>query len=368
MNTQENSTPQPIGKAHGKNIYPIASIDGATLQSQPLRPIRFVVKGLLAQGAYILAGPPKKGKSWMALQICLSVATGEPLWNLPTVQGDALYLCLEDNLNRIQNRLFDFTDNAPENIHFATLVDGIGCGLEEQVSDFVKQYPQTNLVVIDTLQKVRRPITDNAYASDYDDTGAVKSLADSLGLCILLVHHTRKQFDADPMNMISGTTGMPGAADGYLVMQNRKGDEYASLHCSGRDIESRELKLSFDTKSHRWDVHGDSVTEPEKFMDNLFTVLCAYLSVNNSFMGTATGLANALQAYASETIPPAALSKKLLQSATELEQIGIHYTTHRSSGRRISILQRAGDGNDGSDGTEDISKTPFLPSLPTLEP
>lgn len=113
----------------------------------------------------------------------------------------------------------------------------------------VLRHAQTRLVglvVIDTLQKVRAASSDDAYANDYDDVGAIKKLADSLGLCILLVHHTRKQYDSDPMNMISGTTGMPGAADGYLVLQSSKDEpDCATLYCSGRDIENRELKLKF---------------------------------------------------------------------------------------------------------------------------
>ena len=41
------------------------------------KPVEFVVDGLLAQGLYILAGAPKVGKSWLALDLCLSIAKGE---------------------------------------------------------------------------------------------------------------------------------------------------------------------------------------------------------------------------------------------------------------------------------------------------
>ena len=54
------------------------------------KPIEFVVDGLLAQGLYILAGAPKVGKSWLALEMCLSIAKGEKVLGLT-----ALYLCLK---------------------------------------------------------------------------------------------------------------------------------------------------------------------------------------------------------------------------------------------------------------------------------
>lgn len=38
------------------------------------KPIEFVVEGLIAQGLYILAGAPKVGKSWLALDMCLSIS------------------------------------------------------------------------------------------------------------------------------------------------------------------------------------------------------------------------------------------------------------------------------------------------------
>jgi len=69
------------------------------------KPIEFVVDGLLAQGLYILAGAPKVGKSWLALDMCLSIAKGEKVLGQETAQGTALYLCLEDSYARIQKQI-----------------------------------------------------------------------------------------------------------------------------------------------------------------------------------------------------------------------------------------------------------------------
>ena len=164
-----------------KNIPPLRTVDGAALMSQPLRPPNFVVDTLLTQGLHILAGSPKVGKSWLALWLAVTVAKGEPVWNMTTKQGTTLYLCLEDSVLRIQNRLFEITEDAPDNVHFCTECALIGQGLEEQVEVFLTAHPDTVLVIIDTLQMVR-PARDATYANDYRDLSAPKRIADAHGI------------------------------------------------------------------------------------------------------------------------------------------------------------------------------------------
>ena len=226
----------------------LLTIDGETLMSQPLTPLNFVVDTLLSQGLHILAGSPKVGKSWLALWLAVTVAKGEPVWGMGVKQGTTLYLCLEDSPLRIQNRLFEITEDAPASVHFTTNSDTLGKGLEEQLCAFLSEHPDTVLVIIDTLQRIRTAGNDaNAYASDYRDIGVLKALADKHRIAILLVHHLRKMNDDDPMNMISGTTGLSGATDSNFVLRKSKRRENtATLYCTGRDIPYRELALEFD--------------------------------------------------------------------------------------------------------------------------
>ena len=109
------------------------TIDADTLQSIPYEPLPFLVAELLPQGLHLLAGAPKIGKSWLALWLCLQVASGEPLWNFPTRLCEVLYLCLEDSFQRIQSRLFDLTDDAPPTLHFAVMAEQIQSGLVDQL-------------------------------------------------------------------------------------------------------------------------------------------------------------------------------------------------------------------------------------------
>ena len=139
----------------------LLTIDGETLMSQPLTPLNFVVDTLLSQGLHILAGSPKVGKSWLAV----TVAKGEAVWGMGVKQGTTLYLRLEDSTLRIQNRLFEITEDAPANVHFSTNSDTLGKGLEEQLCAFLAEHPDTVLVIIDTLQMIRGTGYDNTYAA-----------------------------------------------------------------------------------------------------------------------------------------------------------------------------------------------------------
>ena len=226
------------------------TITAEDLQNRTYDPTLFLVDELIPEGLHILAGAPKIGKSWLALWLCLCVSQGQPLWNFATTQGEVLYLSLEDSFQRIQTRLFDLTEDAPSTLHFAIMADTLKHGLEQQIEQFLTEHPDTKLVVIDTLQRVRSTGNDsNLYANDYQDIGLLKQLADKRHIAILLIHHLRKLHDDDPMNMISGSTGLSGAADSTFVLQkNSRLANIASLHCTGRDIPDRTLKLDLARK------------------------------------------------------------------------------------------------------------------------
>ena len=164
---------------------PLVTVDGRTLMDRPLEPPNFVVDTLISQGLHILAGSPKVGKSWLALWLAVTVAKGESVWGMGVKQGTTLYLCLEDSTLRIQNRLFEITEDAPASVHFSTNSDTLGKGLEEQLCAFLAEHPDTVLVIIDTLQMIRGTGYDNTYANDYRDLSVLKRIADAHGLSLI---------------------------------------------------------------------------------------------------------------------------------------------------------------------------------------
>lgn len=312
--------------------------------SQPLRPPDFVVDSLLSQGLHILAGSSKVGKSWLVLWLAVMVAKGEPVWDMATRQGHTLYLCLEDSVLRIQNRLFEITEDAPESVHFCTECAPIGQGLEEQIETFSMEHPGTVLVIIDTLQMVR-PIHDATYANDYRDMSVLKRLADRLGLAILLIHHLRKEKAEDVFHRISGTTAISGAVDSnFTLVEKRRGSGRAKLTCIGRDIEYRELELERNA-DNVWELLSDSRTQPELLEGRITVLLSEFLEEQREFIGTPTELSQRIDPDGQEGITPKKVSRLILQNVDPLKKIGITVTIRRSNGKRIIELHSA-DSDD----------------------
>ena len=325
-------------------------IDGETLIETYIAPTEFIVENLIAPGLHILSGAPKIGKSWLAFWLCLQVAKGEPVWKFKTSQGTALYLALEDSLERVQDRLTYMTYDAPPSLCVTLLSETIMSGLEEQINNFVKEHADTKLIIVDTFQKIRSLSNDNAYAVDYKDVGYIKKIADELKIAIVLIHHVRKEYHDDPVSMVSGTNGITGAADSVFVLKKSKRSSVnATLCCTGRDIAYRELELSFNEENKLWNLISDSVENPEILLENIVGIVVEFMKENDSFLGTPTELAELLSGYCKEKIEPITLSKRLNKNQPEIKNAGIYYKSKRSSGKRIIILQRIRQSEKSAD-------------------
>ena len=316
------------------------------LQSAPYAPVPFLVDELLPEGLHILAGAPKIGKSWLALWLCLCVSQGQPLWNFAVTQGEVLYLSLEDSYRRIQSRLFDLTEDAPSALHFAIMADTLKHGLEQQIEQFLTEHPATKLVVIDTLQRVRSAGGDsNLYANDYQDVGLLKQLADKHHIAILLIHHLRKLHDDDPMNMISGSTGLSGAADSTFVLQKHSRlANIASLHCTGRDIPDRTLKLEFGEEDHIWKLLEDSKTcsGASKISTlQLVHLFSELLRADSTYLGSPSALSAKIDPDGTLGITPKKITRLVRESVAALRENGVLAETYRSNGKRWISLKRA---------------------------
>ena len=324
----------------------LETINAEDLQNRTYEPTPFLVDELIPEGLHILAGAPKIGKSWLALWLCLCVAQGQALWNFATTQGEALYLSLEDSFQRIQTRLFDLTEDAPPTLHFAIMADTLKHGLEQQIEQFLTEHPTTKLVVIDTLQRVRGTGSDsNLYANDYQEIGLLKKLADRHHIAILLIHHLRKLHDDDPMNMISGSTGLSSAADSAFVLQkNARSANAASLHCTGRDIPDRTLKLELGEDDHVWKLLADSKTcsTTSKIstlqIENLLSEL---LRADPTYLGSPSALSAKIDPDGNLGITPKKVTRLVRESVAALRGNGILADTYRSNGKRWISLKRA---------------------------
>ena len=298
-----------------------------------------LIDGLLCSGTYLFVGAPKMGKSFLMAQLAYHVSLGRPLWGYNVRQGAVLYLALEDEYRRLQERLFRmFGVEGTDELHFATSVKQLGGGLQEQLDRFVRDHPNTKLIIIDTLQKVRENGGDcYSYANDYDIVGQLKNFADQRGICLLLVHHTRKQQADDKFDMISGTNGLLGAADGAFMLQKEKRTgNAATLDVSGRDQQDQKLHLVRNPEKLIWELESVE-TELWKEPPDPILQAVAKMMTDQNWIGTPSQLIEVLEL----DIQPNALTKRLNVKASQLEnEYGIHYESKRThAGRRI-ILDR----------------------------
>lgn len=239
----------------------IHSITAKDLSSMKLPKLYVVAKNLLGQGLCVLAGQRKIGKSWMILDLCYCVCTGQPFLEFETTKSACFYLALEDSDSRLQERMKKvFGDkDIPDNLYLATKCEPLDKGLIEQLENKLEEYPDIKLIVIDTLQKVRgvQGRNQNAYDYDYKEIGKLKEFADKHKVCILVVHHLRKMKDYDdPFNNISGSTGIPGVADTTILLYKDKiTDENANFMIQSRDFEDVQKILFFD--DFKWNIVSD---------------------------------------------------------------------------------------------------------------
>lgn len=252
----------PPATEKNRTIPKLTTISAAALQRKDIPPLQFVVDGFIPLGLALLCSPPKYGKSWMSLDLGLQVARGKPFLQHPTNQCGCLYLSLEDGQRRLRNRMDKLLngEDAPDNFYFATTAVTLKAGLCEMLDDFVATHPNVGLVIIDTFQFVRDDISkkESLYATDYREVSMLKKFADSHNIALLLVHHLSKRVDdGDPYNMISGTTGITGAADTMMVLtRDKRNDANTTLSVIGRDIEGSDMVLTFIPETCHWTVVG----------------------------------------------------------------------------------------------------------------
>ncbi|SCJ61063.1 DNA repair protein RadA [Anaerotruncus sp. 2789STDY5834896] len=301
-----------------------------------------VIDGLLYSGTYLFAGAPKVGKSFFMAQLAYHVSNGQKLWNYDVHQGTVLYLALEDDYQRLQERMSRmFGVEGTDSLHFAVYAKQLGAGLDEQLEKFIQEHPDTRLIIIDTLQKIREVSTDNySYANDYEIVGRMKQFADKNGVCLLLVHHTRKQQAGDRFEMISGTTGLLGCADGAFLMQKEKRtDLSATLEIVGRDQPDQKLHLKRDAEKLIWMLDRAETELWKNPPDPLLDKVAAIITEDNPvWSGSATELAALLQ----DVIQPNILTRRLNVKAGELlNEYQIEYSVKRTrNGSFISLTRK----------------------------
>lgn len=306
----------------------------------------YVVEPILPTGLYLLAGSPKIGKSWFVLQLGIAVSNGQSFLGFKSHASSVLYLCLEDTYQRIRNRLMDYEEEYLDHIDFVLESQSLDYGLINDLKYHLETKPDTKLIIIDTLQKIRNNRSDGyAYGQDYKDINVLNKFVNETGITVILVHHLRKMKAEDSFEEISGTTGLTGAVDGMFVMKKLSNrSQEATLIATGRDIESFELKLSFNNSIHRFELLEKSLEDEVE--DNCIINVIKLIHELKYFEGTASELSELL----GTSVTPSALSKKLRRYENVLRDHQVLYRYTRTSYQK-TITLTLDDGSDGNDWT-----------------
>lgn len=335
--TKDSETVQSEAISHTANELQTISMNQLYDNIYQNRPP--LIEGFLYSGTYLFAGSPKVGKSFLMAQIAYHVSTGKKLWDYEVHKSKVLYLALEDDYQRLQSRLFRmFGIEGTDDLYFAVSSKMVGEGLLDQLERFLKVNPETGLIIIDTLQKIREVTADNySYSSDYEAVGALKKFADQKGICILLVHHTRKTPAGDQFDMISGTTGLLGCADGaFLMRKQKRTDSNATLDVVGRDQPEQTLYLAKDVENLTWMLDHAETEVWKEPADPLVEAIVQLLSPEMpEWTGTATELAEKLTVNCAAN----ALSRRLnVKAGLLLSEHNIRYKNeHNRNGSLIEL-------------------------------
>lgn len=338
-----NSQPQPV--IVKPSLHTVSMTELYDMAFAPRTP---VIEGLLYSGTYIFAGSPKIGKSFFMSQLGYHVATGAALWEYPVRRGDVLYLALEDDFGRLQGRLNQmFGVETVDGLYFATQARTLAEGLNVQLEEFIQFHPGTKLIIVDTLQKIRDAGNENySYSMDYQNITNLKAFSDAHNLAIIVVHHTRKMEASDSFDMISGTNGLLGAADGAFILQKKKRtDPTATMQVVGRDQPDQELTLEFDQERCVWKLTKAARPLLHREPEEIIREIAAFMTGKTEWTGTASELLEAMQD--TKTLPHN-LTKKLNVNVSVLfNDFGIVYVKNdRSADRRSFTLVSLPKPND----------------------
>ena len=235
-------------------------VSARALMSKAFDPIRWIVPGYLTEGMYVLAGAPKQGKSWLALNWMIAIGNGsKAMESIDCEGGDVLGLMLEDNERRLQRRLQQMRlMDLPDRVTLLTEWPNMDDGCIEEIEAWIAAVPNPRLVVVDVFARVKGSKTgkETDYDFDYRQAAALQAIASQHNLAVLVIHHTRKMAADDPFDEVSGTRGLTGAADGVLVLKRDSGTQQPVLYGRGRDLEEVETAIQFDKETGNWSVIG----------------------------------------------------------------------------------------------------------------
>ena len=251
---------------NGESAAPVSAAELIIAEFEPPNPL---VEDVLFPGVTLLAAKPKVGKSLLALNLAFGIASGLPvLGGRKARQGQVLYLMLEDTELGASNRLKAILSAYPGfqgwpqmMLHFYYRWPPMDQGGFDLLELWLTRNPETILIIVDTLKRVRPPQQRglSIYEQDYEAIRWFKRLRDKYDCSFLVIHHANKmqsRFTEDPADVISGSTGLEGAAENIMIMRRSAAHDGVDLFIRGREVEEREWALQFEPLTMTWAIRG----------------------------------------------------------------------------------------------------------------
>ena len=335
-------------------VYQASELYGKKIEAPPT-----IIRGMVPAGLTILAGAPKKGKSWMSLAMGIAVATGQQFLGMETQQGDVLYLDLESAQFRVQKRLEKLlVGPGPDRLWIAHKSERLDDGLLEQIQKWIETVEAPSLIIIDTFGRVDagKRKGENAYQGDTRVLGEVQRFAIQRKIAILVVHHLRKVSGGimdDPLERVSGSMGLTGAADAVLLLDSKRGEEDATLSITSRDFEAQKLVVSMT--NGRWFLKSTNSEEYMEEQEYLKSDICrAVVKIAHTFhewRGTSSDLLEELQRFGAvdaADVDPRNIGNKIVKFREKLyDREGVIFETAKrgTRGKRtVEIKEVQTDG------------------------
>jgi AAA domain len=239
-----------INRVHPAPTWRERVFTAASPQHKTFAPITYVVAGLIPDGLSMLVGRPKIGKSWLTLDVALTVAStdGTCLGGLKVEHGNVLYCACEDSDRRLQARITKLigANKAawPSDLQLTTSWERLDKGGVRDIAEWIKSVRRPRLAILDTLASVKPQRTTHGYHEDYAALAELHRLANNVGIAVLILHHQRKIDAEDPLDTISGTLGLAGCVDTPIILAGTS--QGKTLYVRGRDIEEAEHAVAFD--------------------------------------------------------------------------------------------------------------------------
>ena len=305
----------------------LQTISGQALMEMSIPPMRYCIDQILPQGLAMLCGSPNTGKSWLALNWCIRIASGQPVWHFQTTQGTTLYLCLGDSWSRIQSRMISMKDYlSKENVFFAIPSRSVFDCLAENIEAFVSEHPDTVLVVINAF-----PIFFGGASSIFDNRVMVslKELADRLQITILLLHHFSSYDSHDSPDTPTTASEIFNALDTTLILEKDEAcQSHAKLTCFGKDIPYRELQIRFCNANHTWELISDSMENSDFLLPEIIVRLIEFMNVTKTFDGSIEAFTESFDNFCGKDIKANHLKNLMDRYKFELEDHNIFFNSY----------------------------------------